>query len=216
MSTAIASPARASSVPANSVSAAGLINLSGLSLVLAGVLIAFFPILHPNHDAAGFVNPIWVPVHWIPAIGMILAQFGLIGLLARQVERGGRLSVIGFAAAFVGSALLLTGTDVEAFVLPFLGLNQPLPVHGPPPGQLMAWTLSGLVFTVGYALQGVAVIRAQVLPRAAGGLLTVGGIIFGIAAAAPGMLPPVLFLGALLFGMALAWIGYMLWSEPSR
>jgi hypothetical protein len=30
------------------------------------------------------------------------------------------------------------------------------------------------------------------------------------------MLPPVLFLGALGFGLALTWLGSSLWSHPSR
>ena len=117
----------------------------------------------------------------------------------------------------VGTALLLTGTDVEAFIIPFIGLNAPQVLDGPPPlGQLLAWTTAGLAFAVGYALQGIAVIRAGVLPRGAGALLAVGSVVFGIGAAATGMLPPVLLLGALLFGSALAWIGYSLWSEPGR
>ena len=67
MSTAIASPARASSMPPNSVLAADLIRLSGLSLIPGGRADRILPILQPNHDAAGFVNPIWLPIHWMPA-----------------------------------------------------------------------------------------------------------------------------------------------------
>ena len=102
----------------------------------------------------------------------------------------------------------------HAFIIPFIGLNAPQVMEGPPPvGQMVAWGAAGLVFAIGYVLQGIAVMRVGVLPRGAGGLLAVGGLVFGISAAASGMLPPVLLLGALLFGMALAWIGYALWSD---
>ncbi|MDQ6672806.1 MAG: hypothetical protein M3069_19025 [Chloroflexota bacterium] len=202
---------------ARRVSTSDLIRLSGLGLVLAGLLIAFFPILHPNHDPAGYANPIWVPVHLMPTGMAVLALFGLMSLFARQGERNGRFGVVAFVAAILGTALLLTGTDVEAFIIPFIGLNAPQVMDGPPPiGQIIAWAAAGLIFAVGYVLQGIAVIRAGVLPRAAGALLVVGGLGLGIGAATTGMLPPVLLLGSLLFGMALAWLGYSLWSEPSR
>ena len=204
-------------VAAHGVSTAELIRLSGLGLTLGGILIAFFPILHPNHDPAGYANPIWVPVHLMPAGMAVLALFGLVGMFARQGERNGRFGATAFVAAMVGTALLLTDTDVEAFIIPFLGLTAPQVMEGPPPiGQLMAWAAASLVFAVGYVLQGIAVIRAGVLPRGAGALLAVGGVGLGIGAAATGMLPPVLFVGALLFGLALAWVGYSLWTEPSR
>jgi hypothetical protein len=54
----------------------------------------------------------------MPAAAMILAMFGLVGLLARQLERAGRPGAIGFACAFVGSALILTSTDVERSFFP--------------------------------------------------------------------------------------------------
>ena len=208
---------RSETTAAHRVSASDLIRMSGLGLILAGVLIAFFPILHPNHDAAGYASLIWVPVHLMPAGMAVLALFGLVGLFARQDQRNGRFGVVAFVAAMLGTALLLTGTDVEAFIIPFVGLNAPQVMEGPPPiGQLIAWATAGLVFAVGYMLQGIAVIRAGVLPRGAGALVAVGGAGLGIGAATTGMLPPVLLLGALLFGMALAWVGYSLWSEPSR
>lgn len=197
------------------VATTDLIRLSGLGLILGGVLIAFFPILHPNHDPAGYANPIWVPVHMMPTAMAVLALYGLVGIFARQGERNGRFGTVAFIVAMLGTALMLTGTDVETFIIPFIGLSAPQVMEGPPPiGQMLAWAAASLVFAIGYILEGIAVIRAGVLPRGAGALLALGGLVLGIGAAATGMLPPVLLLGALLFGFALAWTGYALWSNP--
>lgn len=209
---------RARTAPADSgFSTTSLIRLSGLALILGGLLVAFFPVLHPNHDPAGYASPIWVPVHLMPAAMAVLALFGLMGIFARQGERNGRFGTLALVAAVVGTALSLTGTDVETFIFPFLGLNAPQVMEGPPPvGQLLAWGISGLAFAIGYLLQGIAIIRAGVLARGAGALLGVSGLGFGVAAGAGGMLPPVLLVGALGFGLALAWVGYSLWSESDR
>lgn len=197
------------------VSTADLVRLSGVGLILAGILIAFFPILHPNHDPAGFANPMWVPVHLMPAASMILAILGLSGLLARQLTAAGRLGVAGFAIAVLGSGMILMGSDVEAFLIPFVGLHAPELMQGPPPGGWMeAQMLGDLTIGIGYLMLGIATFRAGVLPRAAGALLAVGGLGLGFGAAVGPFLPQPLLLGALLFGIAQVWIGYALWSDP--
>lgn len=106
----------------------------------------------------------WVPIHLMPAVSMVLGLFGLVGLLIRQLERARRLGVVGFTVAFVGSALILTGTDVEAFIMPFLGLTVPQVIQGQPPfGWIVAGAVSGLIFAIGYVLLGIAVVRAGAL-----------------------------------------------------
>ncbi len=153
MATTVMQRAHSEAAARSGVSTAELIRLSGLGLILAGILIAFFPILHPNHDPAGYANPIWVPVHLMPAGMAVLALFGLVGTFARQGERNGRFGVVSFVTAIVGTALLLTGTDVEAFIIPFIGLNAPQVMEGPPPvGQMVAWGAAGLVFAIGYGI----------------------------------------------------------------
>lgn len=215
MATAVVAHDRARAAEARSISAAALIGLSGLGMILAGILMAFFPILHPNHDPAGFTSPLWVPVHWMPAASMILALFGLVGLLARQLAHAGRLGVIGFAVAFVGSALILTDTDVEAFILPFVAQNATALMEGPPPpGWNESFALAALILGIGYLLLGIATARAGVLPRGAGVSLALGGLALGLGIVGSSFLPPLLLAGALLFGLALAWVGYALWAEP--
>lgn len=204
---------------AGSVSPTALIRWSGIGTVLTGVLLALFPFLHPNHDEAGYASAAWIPVHVLPNLGMLLLLFGLIGLLARQLHRAGRLGVIGFAVAFAGTAMLLTGAQLELFIFPFVGLNAPqLMRGGPPRGMIEMQMLTGLVFLVGYVALGVATVRAGVLPRGVGVLLAVGSAAFVASTFLGGALPPALrppfWVGPGIFGVALVWLGWGLWTGP--
>ena len=195
-----------------------LIRWSGVGTIVGGVLVAAFPLFHPNHDVAGYTSPIWVPAHVIPHVGAVLALFGLIGLFARQLERAGWLGLVGFIAAFVGTASLLTGAMIEAFIIPFMSLQTPDVVDGPPPGVAEAFITISILFVVGWVLLGIATVRANVLPRSVGMLLAVGAVVlmFGDSVTS-GLLgyDNLWGIGFALFGAALAWLGYALWSDSS-
>ena len=53
-----------------------LIRWSGVGPMVAGLLFALFPLLHPNHDAVGYQSAIWVPAHLMPNLGALLMLFG--------------------------------------------------------------------------------------------------------------------------------------------
>ena len=63
--------------------------------------------------------------------------------------------------------------------------------------------LGGLLF-------GIATLRAGVLPRWAGGLLAITAALTPLAALLPHQIQR---LAAMPMGLALAWLGYALWSE---
>jgi len=202
-----------------SLSPYALIRWSGLCAILGGVLVAAFPLVHPNHDAAGYTSTTWVPAHLMPHVGAVLALFALLGLFARQFERAGWLGLAGFVAAVIGTASLLTGAMIEAFIIPFMGLQTPEIVDGPPPpGVGEAFMTISILFTFGWVLLGIATARAHVLPRSVGILLAVGAVVlmFGDSVTS-GLLgyDNLWGIGFALFGAALAWLGYALWSDPS-
>jgi hypothetical protein len=110
--------------------------------------------------------------------------------------------VAAFLTAFLGTAMaLLEGR--EHLFSPDFGQGTPLGL----------WQLipTGLVFSVGYILLGVAIFRAGVLPRGAGVLLAVGGPI--VAFSPPIGVFAVFVVGHALFGLGLVWLGYTLWTE---
>lgn len=196
-----------------------LIRWSGLGPIAAGALFALFPVFHPNHDPAGYTSVAWVPAHFMPNLGALLGLFGLIGLLAHQLQRAGWLGVIGFVVAFTGTALFLMGGMLEMFIFPYLGQIRPTwEEEAPPAGIAEAFLAIKVIFTLGYVLLGVAIARAGVLPRSVGVLLAVGAVIFNVG-------DPVLMALGLenawgapfaLFCVGLAWLGYALWSDAAE
>ena len=198
-----------------------LLRASGLATIVGGILFALFPLLHPDHTAAGYTSWIWVPAHMMPNVGAILVLFGLVGLLARQLERAGLFGVIAFVAAFIGTASLVMGAMIEAFIIPFMGLQTPEMVDGPPPpGVGEAFLVITTLFAVGYLLLGIATYRAAVLPRHVGLLLIVGTLADMVLPKLGGIDPsldPLWVVGFVLFGVGLASLGYALWSDtPER
>src|SRR4029434_5902606 len=78
-------------------------------------------------------------------------------------------------------------------------------------GALTAvYTLTGLLYVLGGLLFGIATLRAGILPRWPAGLLAVGAALTPAAALLPHELQR---LAAVPVGVALAWLGYALWSN---
>ena len=72
------------------------------------------------------------------------------------------------------------------------------------------WTLTAPIYILGGLPFGIATFRAGILPRWAGALLAVGTVLAPVAALLPNASQPKI---AVPVGMALAWLGYALWSE---
>lgn len=155
----------------------------------------------------------------MPNLGAILALFGLIGLLARQLQPAGWLGVIGFVVAFTGTALLLMGGMLEMFIFPYLGEIRPTWEEEPPPaGIVEAFLATKVIFTLGYVLPGVAIVGAKELPRSVGVVLAVGAVIFNVGDPVLAALGLEAAWGApfALFGVGMGWFGYALWSNASE
>jgi hypothetical protein len=184
-------------------------------------MVALFPLLHPNHDLAGFSGPLWVPIHLMPNIGSMLVLFGLVGLLSRQLDRAGLFGVVSFVIAFLGTASFLMGTMIELFIIPFMGMQNPAFEEGPPPpGVGEAFLIISLLLAIGHLLLGVATYRAGVLPRSVGALMVVGAVSMLTLEKIDAMLLQIdtLWIVAIvLFGAGLSWLGFNLWSgTPDR
>ncbi len=74
----------------------------------------------------------------------------------------------------------------------------------------MYCAIIGILYLLGGLLFGIATFRARILPRWAAGLLAVGAAVTPAAALLP---HPLQRLAAVPMGIALAWLGYALWSE---
>jgi ABC-type multidrug transport system permease subunit len=72
------------------------------------------------------------------------------------------------------------------------------------------YQIVGLLYILGGLLFGIATFRARILSRWAAGLLIVAPLAAPVGALLPGELHRI---AAVPMGIALAWLGYALWSE---
>ena len=147
---------------------------------------------------------------------------GLTGIYVRQAEKTGWLGLIGYILFSLWLVLIMGFSFVEAFVLPHIASS----THGfvvswmgmfnGPAGKFdigslaTVWKLTGPLYILGGLLFGIATFRAGVLPRWAGALLAISTVLAPIGALLPNASQPKL---AIPVGLALAWLGYALWSE---
>lgn len=165
-----------------------LIRLSGLALVLGGLLAIVGSLLEPDSGGLEYAtDPLTVSSHLLGAAAVLLVMLGLPGLFAFQAERAGILGLIGTVALFFCFPLLdLTHDFVDAAVRPALAAipeAAPLLAEGGPFDEALARgpvgnivSLAGPALLLGLILLGVATIQAGVLPRWTGALLIVAAL----------------------------------------
>lgn len=195
-----------------------LVRWSGLALILGGICIALFVLVHPQDEFSADVmaGGRAEVAHEFHFVGATLAVFGLVGLLLHQFEERRRLGLIGGLLAFFGT-IWFAGLGLLSFAaLPFLARHDPALVApggafwNEPPNPIF---LAGLLcFVLGYVILGVAILRGVGLPRWSG-LLLIAGVL--LSSPPPVAVPSVLILtaGGVLLGGGLAWLGHALWSE---
>ena len=188
--------------------------LSGILLLLGGLLVAFswsFHPLEPDHHAMQSTR--WLIVHGLAGIGLVLSVPGLMGLYIQVAEESGVLGLIGFILAVIGTALYAGAIlFIEVATLPFIAA---LPIAeelftATPPAFMAVFAATFITFALGFVLLGIATLRGPVLPRWSGLLLLIGAPLFAF----PVPPAPVIVntVGAVLFGLGYVWLGYALWA----
>jgi hypothetical protein len=199
-----------------------LIRLAGLSALLAGICYVIVGIFHPPNIASSVTSSRWAIVHVVACAMSFFAVLGMAGLYARQAEKSGRLGLAGFVMLSLWFVLIMGFSFVEVFILPRLATADPRFVvawMGMLTGSASElhlgvlstlWTLTAPLYMLGGLLFGIATFRAGILPRWAGVLLAIGTLLAPVAALLPNASQPKI---AIPVGLALAWLGYALWSE---
>jgi hypothetical protein len=205
------------------ITTSNLIRWAGLSAVVGGFLFVGIQPVHPPEVLSSFTTSTWAIVHYVGVAMCFFILLGLTGIYARQVEESGWLGLVGFllfglmwalTAAFQfaeGLIVPLLVTDATKFVVGFEGVTIGSPSEVSLAILPAVYSLTSVLYLVGGVLFGIATFRAGVLPRWAGGGLAVGTV----APLALSLLLPHEFirLAAVPAGIALALLGYALWSE---
>ena len=204
------------------ITASRVIRWSGLSAMAAGIIFVVTQPLHPPDVLSAVTTPRWAIIHIFSTAMCFLALLGITGLYARQVEEAGWLGLVGYIVFSLFWALQTPYSFVEAFLLPQLTAAEPNVVQGwlamivgPARGMNLGalatvYQLSSVLYILGGLLFGIATLRAGILSRWAAGLLTVAPLVAPVGALLPGELVRI---AAVPMGIALAWLGYALWSE---
>jgi hypothetical protein len=195
----------------------------GLALVAGGVLMVVATLLHPARETVSTIvasESRLVSAHVVYTLAWLLVLLGLPGLYAAQRGGMGRLGLVGFVTAFTGTYLIAV-TGNFGFLAPVLAkqaptvldsINEYLPV-------VIINGLAAILFMIGYALFGVAMIRTATLPRGSGVLVAVGApahlLGFGIAQFVSAAAWAIAILGSVSLGAGLAWAGFRLWHTPA-
>jgi hypothetical protein len=204
------------------ITASTLLRLAGVSAVLAGLCFIVIGIFHPLNVPSAVTTATWVNVHIFATALGFFGLFGMAGLYARQAPETGWLGLIGFILFTVWMTMVCAFSFVEAFILPSLASASPAFVEGflgmlsGAPSEIdlgllpVLWNLSGPMYIVGPLLFGIATFRAGVLPRWAGALLILGAVLVPVGAVVPPEYQAKIMIPV---GLALAWLGYALFSE---
>ena len=198
-----------------------LIRWAGLSAMVAGIFFVVVGMIHPPHLSSFVTTTPFTIAHSLMFIAMsYFGMLGIMGLYARQVKEIGWLGLAGYLLFSLWPVLTVPFTFAEVFILPRLATEAPTLAEGFL-GILTSaetnfgvlanlWTLTGFMYILGGLLFGIATFRAGILPRWAAGLLVVGSVLAPVAALLPPQHEPKV---AVPVGIALAWLGYALWSE---
>jgi len=199
-----------------------LIRWAGLPLIVAGIIFAGIQPIHPADVVASVTTSAWAIITPLKTMMSLFFLLGITGLYARQANRAGWLGLTGFLLFSLCWALQTAYIFAEAFILPLLATTAPHFVDGllgvvsgraseVNLGALPAlYNSAGILYMLGGLLLGIATFRAGVLPRGAGGLLAITAALTPLAALLPHQIQR---LAAMPMGLALAWLGYALWSE---
>ena len=204
------------------ISTHNLLRLAGLCAIVAGICYVLVGVFHPPNLASSVTSTRWQVVHVLACAVSFFGLLGMAGLYARQALKAGWLGLAGYVLFSLWLVLIMGFSFVEAFILPRVATATPSFVQAwmgmftGPKGSFdlgvlpTIWTLTAPIYMLGGLLFGIATVRAAILPRWAGALFAVGTVLAPIAGLLPNASQPKV---AIPVGVALAWLGYALWSE---
>jgi hypothetical protein len=178
---------------------------AGVLFIVAQLMMLPFD---PNDHVATSTDPVFQVAGGIYMAGFLALVVALVGAYGWGVHKAGRLGVIAFVGALVGTMLLGGDLWFETFAVPWLADKAPAALDTDPTMVLAIGAIASyLSFATGWALFGIASIRARAFPKLIGIAIVVGGLLGFQALLAPFGIP---------IGLAIASLGvWMIRSKAS-
>lgn len=198
---------------------------AGLCAAAAGAIFIGVQINHPPADVAHVVTTEMAVRESAKVVMAVLALIGFTGMFLRHHRRFGALGLAGYSLLTVGFLALLVNQCIVAYVLPTLANTDPGYVQayldaavGKSPsgdigGMQAVFLVSGIGYSFGGLLFGIALFRAGVLARWAAALLAYGTTSALALAALPESFSRPF---AVPTGVALIGLGISLWRDQRQ
>ena len=155
---------------------AGPTALAAGSLMVAAQL-AMLP-FDPKDHVATTTNPVFQVGGIVYLVGFILLIFTLITSYGWLADKAVGFGLIATGSAIVGTMLLGGDLWFETFAVPWLADEAPASLSTDPTTLLALGAISSyLLFAVGWALFGIAGLRARVFPTAISAAIVIGGVV---------------------------------------
>jgi hypothetical protein len=182
---------------------------AGVLGVLASVLIVLSAAARLGIGLLHDVDPATMThtlTYGLALLGMCALLLALTAIYALEPSRFGRLGLVGYLFAFVGTTLVAGDWWFEAFVVPSIATEAPHVLELPPGGSVLAGAIATVgLYSVGWLLFGLAVFRAATTRRTAAAFVITGGVLGPLALTAPYQIP---------LAVGIGWIGYGLIRAP--
>jgi uncharacterized membrane protein (DUF485 family) len=187
----MSSPFTARQAGIASLVAAGLILVSQVSQLL-------LPLTMPES--------FWIATQTLRLGLALVAMFALLvaltGLYARQASATGKLALVGYLTAYLGTLLVAGDWWYEAFIGPMLRQQAPELLNTAISGSiLIGAALTFGIFAAGWTIFALATLRAGVFPRGAAVLMILAGIAGILTLISPFQIP---------LALAVGWMGIWL------
>jgi hypothetical protein len=175
---------------------AGLLCLTAAALIVSSEFLRLAVGLTSGDSAATLTHTL---TYGLALVGMCALLLAISAVYAGHQQALGRLGLIGYVTAIMGTVLVAGDWWFEAFVVPMIGAQAPEILNLPAGGSVLVGALITVgLFAAGWITFGVAVLSSGALSRTAGVLLVVGGVCGILALSTPYQIP---------LAVAVAWMG---------
>jgi hypothetical protein len=154
----------------------------------------------------------WIATQTLRVGLALAAMFALLialtGIYAQQASASGKLGLVGYLTASLGTVLVAGDWWYEAFIGPMLRQQAPELLNTAISGSiLIGAALTFVIFAAGWVIFALATLRAGVAPRGAAVLMVLGGIAGILTLISPFQVP---------LALAVGWMGLWLVRSDSR
>lgn len=151
----------------------------GAGLLFAGLDLGRLPIVAADDRATALMDPLLRTVNAAYFFGFCGLVLALIALHARQARQAGGFGTFAFSAAVVGTMTMAGDMWFDGFASPWLAevAPQAFSTLRPTPILELGALLSYGLMAIGWALYGLATLRARVFPMLAALGMVVAGLV---------------------------------------